>query len=201
MDAEQVAEAERSKFSPADARTELVPCYPIDAPQMSWDGQFTTSPELNPEVLAETWNSQQLRGALDPIAEGYRSWIDEQTQRAAVLDSHQQVIAASHLDQCRESHKRIEEAIRILVEDEDVRLAFCFANRAIAIQSLWTRKRVLQWRPFQLAFILLNIAAISDQNILTGIHATYSGLQRVEVRPRRISVWLPSQLPCADVVL
>ena len=163
-DAEQVAESERSKFSPADVRTEMVPCYPIDAPQMLWDQQFTTLPELDPDVLAETWDSQGLKDALEPIARGYQAWIDAQVQQIAALHADQQITAMSHLDQCRDTQRRIEEAIDILVHDEDVRLAFCFANRAIAIQSLWSRKAVLQWRPFQLAFILLNIAALADQD-------------------------------------
>ena len=163
-DADQVSEPERSRFSPADVRTEMVPCYPIDAPQMSWDGQISASPELDPDVLAETWSGQQLKDALEPVAEGYRSWIDDQARLIAALHPDHQVTADSHLDQCREVQRRIEEAIGILVDDEDARLAFCFANRAIAIQSLWARKRVLQWRPFQLAFILLNIAALADQN-------------------------------------
>ena len=163
-DADQVSEPERSRFSPADVRTEMVPCYPIDAPQMSWDGQLSASPELDPDVLAETWSGQQLKDALEPVAKGYRSWIDDQARLIAALHPDHQVTADSHLDQCREAQRRIEEAIGILVDDEDARLAFCFANRAIAIQSLWARKRVLQWRPFQLAFILLNIAALADQS-------------------------------------
>jgi hypothetical protein len=41
-------------------------------------------------------------------------------------------------------------------------LAFCFANKAIAVQSSW-KGAILNWRPFQLAFILLNIPALSDR--------------------------------------
>lgn len=41
------------------------------------------------------------------------------------------------------------------------RLAFCFANKAIALQSQW-RGKALRWRPFQLAFILLNLPALAN---------------------------------------
>src|SRR5262249_49527573 len=45
---------------------------------------------------------------------------------------------------------------------DDARLAFCFANRAIALQSRWTKGRVNSWWPFQLGFQLVNLAAIID---------------------------------------
>lgn len=35
-DAASVPAHERSKFSPADVRTEFVPCYPIETPDMNW---------------------------------------------------------------------------------------------------------------------------------------------------------------------
>jgi hypothetical protein len=55
------------------------------------------------------------------------------------------------------------EGINWLIQDEDVKLAFCFANKAIVLQSQWARQgEVYPWRPFQLAFILLNIAGLAD---------------------------------------
>jgi hypothetical protein len=52
------------------------------------------------------------------------------------------------------------EGIDLLCNDDSARLAFCFANRAMALQSRWTRARVDPWRPFQLAFQLVNLTAI-----------------------------------------
>jgi len=161
-DAVVVPQPERAKFSPADVRTELVPCYPIEAPHMDWDGQFGPSPALNPEVLAETWHPEQVRNNLQPLVDGYRAWIQAQQSLVACLPAAQQPVAEAHLQQCRRIADRIQEAIEILATDEDVRLAFCFASKAIALQSQWARGQVLTWRPFQLAFILLNIPALAD---------------------------------------
>ena len=53
----------------------------------------------------------------------------------------------------------------ILCQDEDARLAFCFANKAIDMQSRWKNPaNPIRWRPFQLAFILLNIAPLANPN-------------------------------------
>ena len=162
-DAAQVPEEERSKFSPADVRTELIPCYPIVAPEMSWDDQYSNSPELDPEVISEIWNEQEMKAALQPMADAYGLWIAAQEKLVAGLPPDAQITARSHLAQCQWALGRIEEGIDVLVGDDEARLAFCFANRAIAIQSRWSRKSVLQWRPFQLAFILLNIASLADR--------------------------------------
>jgi len=161
-DAAVVPELERAKFSPADVRTELVPCYPVEAPRMDWDGQFGPSPALDPEVLAETWQPERVRARLQLLVDGYRAWIQGQQALTATLPAAQQSVAEVHLQQCRQAADRIQQAIEILATDENVRLAFCFANKAIALQSRWVRGQVLIWHPFQLAFILLNIPALAD---------------------------------------
>jgi hypothetical protein len=159
-DAGIVPNAERAKFSPPDVRTDMVPVYPVEAPEMGWDDEFA-APEFDPEILAETWASSDIISRLQSLADGYGEWI--RRQRSTHNLSHgQQQIAAEHLTRCEQVAHRIQEAIQILATDEDVRLAFCFANKAVAMQSRWARGRVLTWRPFQLAFILMNIPAIAN---------------------------------------
>ena len=157
-----IPDSERNKFSPADVRTELVPCYPLEAPEMGWNEGFGTSPVLDPEELAEKWTDHEVRSALSPMVEGYMAWIKDQQRMVSTVPDDQRPVAESHIQRCQQALARITEAIDILIKDEEARLAFCFANKAIAVQSRWTRGQVLRWRPFQLAFILLNIPAIAD---------------------------------------
>lgn len=161
-DAALISSTDQQKFSPADVRTELVPCYPIETPEMGWPVQYGASPTLDPELLAETWQPNDIRHSLQPLVDGYRAWLNGQQQLVPTLSAVQQPVAQEHLRQCRMAADRMQQAIDILAGDEEVRLAFCFANKAMALQSRWARGRSLHWRPFQLAFILLNIPALVD---------------------------------------
>lgn len=163
VDAETIPEADREKFSLADVRTELIPVYLIQSPEMDWNNQYGPAPVLDPEVLAETWQVDLLRQALQPLVDGYWTWIAEQQDKILALEARFQAAAARNLAQCQRVAERMTEAIEVLCQDEDARLAFCFANKAIAMQSRWKNKdRPLIWRPFQLAFILLNIPPLVD---------------------------------------
>ncbi|MDX9955343.1 MAG: DISARM system helicase DrmA, partial [Anaerolineae bacterium] len=162
-DAGAIPEAVRAKFSPASVRTELIPMYLVQAPEMNWDHQYGPSPELDPETLAETWQVAQIRQAIQPLIDGYRAWIAEQKGKILALEAHFQEAAERNLIQCQRTADRMAEAIEILCQDEDARLAFCFANKAIAMQARWKNNdHPLRWRPFQLAFILLNIPPLAN---------------------------------------
>ncbi len=151
--------AVRTRFSPPDVRTEYVPVIPVNAPEKTWPTSMA-GPELDPEILSETWAIEDLRAALEPLATGYDLWIQTQQAGVAGLEPSQQSAANRHLRRAQEALTRIRAAIDLLTSDDDVRLAFCFANRAIALQSRWTKGRVNSWWPFQLAFQLLNIPAV-----------------------------------------
>jgi hypothetical protein len=160
-DAVVVPQGDMPKFTPAHVRTELVPCYPIEAPIMDWNTEVGPAPTLDPEVLAETWQPAQVRERLEPLVNGYLTWIEEQHRQIAHLAINSRPIAELNLQQCRQAADRILQAVEVLATDEDVRLAFCFANKAISKQAEW-RGQPITWRPFQLAFLLLNIPALAD---------------------------------------
>jgi hypothetical protein len=128
-----------------------------------------------------------LTAALRPLVDGYRSWIDRQRATAADparrLDDYRSE-ARQALADTREAADRISAGIALLAADPTARRAFGFANRAMYLQRVRTvvaaRRRERpglsladalaiadrpanhRWRPFQLAFVLLNLPALAD---------------------------------------
>jgi Lhr-like helicase len=149
-------------FSWPDVRTEYVPIVPVNAPRMEWPGTASI-PLLDPEQLSELWDAASLQAALQPIADGYQAWIGAQHQQLPGLPTQFQAVARTQLARCQSACDRIRAGIVLLAMNADARLSFCFANKAMAMQASWRGKRV-QWRPFQLAFQLLNLPALTDES-------------------------------------
>ncbi len=138
--------------------------------------------ELDMSALAEA-DDVSLAAALDPLALAYASWIERQRLRLASgvdgLAAHAEAGERS-LDECERALGRLREGIALLARDADAATAFRFANRAMAdqrVQSKYAEHRRRggveplesfdepenrRWRPFQLAFILLNLAPLAD---------------------------------------
>ena len=146
---------------------------------------------LDMAELAET-SDADLPTALRSLVDAYRAWIESQGARigspVARLEGSVGV-AEAVLDRCERAAKRIAAGIDLLDPesqsfDPDAAVAFRFANRAMCHQRVHTmvadRRRKTpdlspkdaleeldtlenrSWRPFQLAFILLNLPSLTD---------------------------------------
>lgn len=126
------------------------------------------------------------------LADEYLNWIEQQERRIEDEVRHPlKEIARKHMELCRECLKRMRGGIRLLREDKLVRRAFALMNRAMLMQQIhygissrqireWVSgengslelqrpfkqpdyndlKRI--WRPFQLAFVLMNLRSIAE---------------------------------------
>jgi hypothetical protein len=120
------------------------------------------------EKLGDLADGEAVEAALGALPRKYADWIEE--QRAIELRSPKRLetrdILMNNADTAR---RRIESGIRRLVEDAEVREAFCLANQAMATAALQRSPERYPpggdrpaWRLFQLAFVLLNIDGASD---------------------------------------
>jgi hypothetical protein len=126
-----------------------------------------------------------LVAALMPLATGYTAWLNERAGAAAALPQTLRGVGLSAVDRARSVADRIAEGVALLRDNPQALDAFRFANEAMALQRRRTAVAALReaeglgfaeatakiddedeqaasWRPFQLAFVLLNLPALTD---------------------------------------
>lgn len=126
------------------------------------------------EVLADLARTgpDDLRRALEGLPAAYEAWIAIQSDiLKSIPGAPRQVTAQRLIDAARDASRRISEGIALLASDPQARLAFCAMNEAVARANRQrsagyggdpASQTAPKWRPFQLAFILLNLSALHD---------------------------------------
>ena len=113
--------------------------------------------------LGDLPDGEAARQALLPLVEEYRSWIDARGDQTAALPEEHRATAEGLLRQALHAAERMERGVGVLANDSDVLDAFRMANRAVR-RALSRRidDDDPKWRPFQLAFLLLNLPGMAD---------------------------------------
>ncbi|MEU0074275.1 helicase-related protein [Streptomyces sp. NPDC006332] len=155
----------------AEVRSEFVPSVEV---LLTDSNPEIDSSSLSMSGLAENSDSEVL-AALEALATGYERWIDRKSAEAGALTGGiYEECARNQVKACVEALGRIREGIKLLRDKPDLMLAFRLANRAMADQrarSKWVKEGRVgapdpaagEWRPFQIAFILLCAAGIDDR--------------------------------------
>lgn len=165
-------------------RTCVVPTYEVpktDAPTPD-EIPGLTGLVLDMKELAES-PATDLIGKLTPLVTAYADWITHQAARitdpVAKLQGYE-AIAKDTLANCTRALERIRTGLDLLHSDPQALESFQFMNRAMwqqRVHSILSEQKRRgeeveldtvdipknrSWRPFQLAFILLNLPSITD---------------------------------------
>ncbi|MBN9619794.1 MAG: helicase, partial [Actinobacteria bacterium] len=143
---------------------------------------------LSMKALSEV-TPDDLRAGLAPLVSGYGAWLDRQEAAAQALPAHLHETAEDVLYEAREAQRRLVEGLEFVATDSTALQCFGFMNRVMRDQRLasqvaearkadsaLTIARVRQnleaaeeagepvaaWRPFQLAFVLMQLGALTD---------------------------------------
>ena len=161
--------------------TRTVPTYevPMQTPPTKEEIPALADVALDMKTLAEV-KLADLPDALKALPDAYEAWIAARKSDAdPTLEEYAHEKAATILN-CERALERIREGIAMLKANALAAEAFQFANEAMWLQRIHTifseqaRRGITpdmaaidveanrSWRPFQLAFVLLNLPGITD---------------------------------------
>lgn len=123
--------------------------------------------EFSMQALAGFTDAALLGAALRPLVVQYREWLEARLAEAQSLTTEKRRnVALNLVNEARATADRIEQGISLLETNGEAFRAFTLANHCMLEAAARRLKEVprekIKWRPFQLAFILLNLPGLAD---------------------------------------
>ncbi|MFJ7855624.1 DISARM system helicase DrmA [Peribacillus frigoritolerans] len=158
-------------------KTTFIPTYEVPAVEHL---DIKGMSGLDMYILSYIEDGKQLKQQLMPLVEKYEDWIKKQEKLSVPTELEDQ--RQLHIDTCYKALERIREGIEIVCNDQknkEAFKAFKFANEMMLYQRSFSEQAKYyrttgqhaenlklggRWRPFQLAFILLNIKSMVYPN-------------------------------------
>jgi len=154
--------------------TDPLPSAEVERVAPNEDAEFKAQVTFGMEALAllAEGDGAGLRAALADLPLLYGIWIDAERNKLAGLPTRRRETGERLVAEMETAKDRIAKGIEIVANDAKARTAFRFMNLSV---SMAARRRVAgatgdpnaldepQWRPFQLAFVLLNMAGLIDR--------------------------------------
>ena len=142
---------------------------------------------LSMDALSEV-TPKELRAGLQPLVDGYGSWLEQQAGEVAKLPQHLRSIAEDALFDAGKVHQRLMAGLDFVASNDEALRCFQFMNRVMRDQRIASQISVIRssdpslsieeareridkddlgnpkadWRPFQLAFILMQLEGLTD---------------------------------------
>jgi Helicase conserved C-terminal domain len=143
------------------------------APNEDADLKMRISFGMEALALLAEGDAANLKDALIDLPALYEVWISSERSKLDDLPKRRKETAEQLIADMERAKARIVTGIELLAADAKARTAFHFMNLAVAMAA---RRRIAgatgdpqalnepQWRPFQLAFVLLNLAGLVDRH-------------------------------------
>jgi hypothetical protein len=154
--------------------TDPIPSAEVERVAPNEDAELKSRVTFGMEALAELAerDGAELGAALADLPLLYGIWIDAERNKLAGLPPRRLETGERLISEMEMAKSRITNGIEILTKDAKARTAFRFMNLAV---SMAARRRVAgatgdpnslkapEWRPFQLAFVMLNMGGLIDR--------------------------------------
>lgn len=154
------------EFLHPHVRTEFVPLYPVALPIFDLEeNQKLQSSDLDAGKLANQ-SPDELYDVLIKLTELYSDWIcNNKAKLKDISEQYYGEIASKLVSNEDLALTRIKRGIELIKNEDLVYTAFCFANKVMTLQNSWgSNKKEFEWRPFQIAFFLMSLEDIFEEN-------------------------------------